>query len=360
MKYEYKLIINQGSECKRHYAYSYSGTKNIVLHIRSGSAMLSFTQTVKRDPEAILSGNDLLCSDAIKKAMLVHLILYGAPLDIRQLQLSVNGKTNDVYNRAVSKLPLVYSMVERKTDHPLPEAWQNPAVISRILNTAKSAYDGRNNALIALLIGKSKLYESEKSLYLWMAVNGFYGFFTEIGKKTDEDDGNTQNKKQKKKSGKGLEEWKEHKLFRRMLGMEDIAGRLDDSEKTALRLDAMSLLKKCTASPEQFYDDVAADRDTVYTSELKEILNRYQLQTGLYTFMTMWLPYQIRCGYFHNSAAMPVFSYREEKLLKALTYTNYFVERMVEERLPEWLAMKDIPENMQKSVSAMYKELKKI
>ena len=98
-KAHYQLIINQGKEAKKHYTYSFGNTKNIEIHIVSGRALISFSQSAVHLPEQIESGEDKLCSDAIKKAMLLHLILYANPLEVQELQLSTDGNIIDIYRK---------------------------------------------------------------------------------------------------------------------------------------------------------------------------------------------------------------------------------------------------------------------
>lgn len=168
------MIINHGYEARKVYTYAFGQTRNIQMHLHSGSALIIFSQSSVHQPEVLRTCRDIFCSDAIKKAMLVHLMIYAKPLSIRTLQLSVNGQIADVYVAQEEPLPLVYSMINRELDHPLPARWKSDEIIHTVLNSAKSTYDGRHNALIALLIAKSKIYRSEKAMYLWMAMNGLY------------------------------------------------------------------------------------------------------------------------------------------------------------------------------------------
>ena len=46
-------------------------------------------------------------------------------------------------------------------------------------------------------------------------------------------------------------------------------------------------------------------------------------------------------------------------LLRSLEYTNYFVERFVEENLPEWMQTKDLPEEKKAELRTAYQDLSK-
>ena len=46
-------------------------------------------------------------------------------------------------------------------------------------------------------------------------------------------------------------------------------------------------------------------------------------------------------------------------LLRSLEYTNYFVERFVEENLPKWMQTKDLPEGKKAELRTAYKALSK-
>ena len=230
--------------------------------------------------------------------------------------MSADGHVVNVYEKDRNK-PLIYSLINEKLDHPLPQQWKSREVLSTILNTTKSSYDGRNNALVSLLIAKAKPYESEKAMYFWMSMNGLYGFLTQ------EANQHAINSKSRISS-----ETEGQELLCLVTGIDGIKSSLSRDEKNSLRWDAISILKKTELSPAELFDSVKEnDQSNPTVTKLTALLERYQLNTGLYTFLSIWLPYQIRCNYFHTDNAVPLFLYADEPLIKALRYTNYFVEQ---------------------------------
>lgn len=329
MKYHYCLIINSGKETKTKYKYSYGKTKNIELSLQSNSAFISFTQGVFHDPASVRRSDNAICTDAIKKAMLVHLILYGKPLSIHSLHLSINGSVTEVYHD-LKNAPLVYSMINRKLDHNLPSEWKKESLITTILNSPKSSYDGRHNALLSLLIAKSKEYRSEKAMYLWMAMNGFYNYLSEQCKKLPEC------KLQFRR------EFKQHELLCAVLGEKYSVGNIDERLETLLFREGISRLRNCKSS--------IAEMDVVLENLFSNIPLEGKTDDGKQysisqkAFVTVWIPYQIRCRYVHANDALPLFSYSDELLLKVLEITNHYVAKMLEQNLPFWLETKTVTE----------------
>ena len=347
MKHVYQLIINGGKPTKVPYVYQYGNTKDILFSIKSNNALISFTQSADRLPEKVRSGEDGICSDAIKKAMLIHLILYAKPLTIRKLTLVKDDEETVIYDKA-EKGMLVFSMVEQPLDHPLPASWHNKTLIETILNTPKSKYDGRNNALVALLIGKAKHYLSEKSMYLWMAMNGLYGFLAQEANRNA-----VSNKRKIKK------EWQEQDLLCIVSGISLTSENLTEEKRRELTQRAISWLKRCDETPEQLHQLLSSNEITSCFQEIKDKLKDYQLNMGVEAFLSIWLPYRIRCNYFHADNAIPLFSYAEDKMLKVLAYTNHFVEQFVEEHLPQWLYSRELSDEQNLRIQKAYQDITK-
>ena len=336
-KIAYELVINHGTRIKKPFTYSYGLTKSIELHLRQGAVLLSFQQSVKRDPDMILSIKDRLCSDAIKKTMFIHLMQYGKPLRINTVTLSIDGSTSDVYSNARDN-PFIYSMIEENLDHPFPEAFRS--AYDLILNMPKSSYDGRINAVIALLLAKAQYYRSEKAFYLWTAMNGYYNYLTNECKKLP----GCKNQYRK--------EFRQQELLGKYIGHDCIANSIDESIKATLFQKGMSLLKRTNLAVDIAYISL----QNVQSDFFQAIQNILQVgraaspsfQMTPYSFMVIWLPYQIRCTYFHANQAMPIFSYEDEPLLTVLQFTNYFVESFLESNLPAWLRTRE-PSNDQRN-----------
>ena len=338
-KVNYEIRINRGTPTRKPFVYSYGPTKDITIHMRQGAVCIRFAQNTGRTSSPLRSSNDKLCTDAVKKAMLLHLMVYGKPLRISEADLSSNGIVCETYSKNIGH-PLVYSMIEGNLDYPLPQSWKTAYPL--ILQTPKSAYDGRMNAVVALLLAKTQYYRSEKSLYLWMAMNGFYNFLTaEYAKLPDG--------RQYRREGK------QHEYLCKVIGHTYFVEGLADKEKEALFTKGLALLKRQSLPLDVAYASLMKEDSTFYQSINNLIMtggkDGVSLHMTPYTFMIIWLPYQIRCHYFHSNQAMPLFLYSDEPLLTALSYTNYFLEQFLEEQLPNWMQSKELSEQKKSILS---------
>ena len=330
-KHHYEIVLNDGQNTCQPLTYNFRSTPNIELYISSQRARIVFEQGVIHDPEEFLTSKDTLRTDAVKKVMLLHLLKYGTPLDICSVNIVVDDVQRCVFNPKPGDVPLIYSMVEGALDHPLPDGWRDDNVLRMILSMPKSSYDGRMNALVALLIAKSKKYYCEKSMYLWISMNGFYCFLAESVKKAY----------QTKISDLG-KEWQQLRYFREVMHLPRSKKRIKDDDEDIVCKKALSILCHLEMMPEELYSKLMSGRETEYSEKLTELLNEYDADFDPLAFLVTWLPYQIRCNYFHANQAMPLFLYADELLLKSLAYTNYFVERFIEENLSRWMQAKDL------------------
>lgn len=347
-KYHYEIVLNDGQKVSEPLTYKFGSTPNIELHISSQNACIVFEQGVVHEPEEFLTSKDKLRTDAVKKVMLLHLLKYGIPLKICSVNIVVDGIQHIVFNRKSGDLPLIYSMVEGKLDYPLPDGWRDDNVLRMILSMPKSRYDGRMNALIALLIAKSKKYYCEKSMYLWIGMNGFYCFLAEAVKKVC----------QTKISDLG-KEWQQIRYFREVMHLPRSVKRIKDDDADIICKKALSILCHLEMKPEELYSKLMSGQKTEYSEKLAELLNEYDAEFDPLTFLVTWLPYKIRCNYFHANQTVPLFLYADELLLKSLEYTNYFVERFIEENLPRWMQAKDLSDADIKELCNAYDALSK-
>lgn len=53
-------------------------------------------------------------------------------------------------------------------------------------------------------------------------------------------------------------------------------------------------------------------------------------------FMLLWLPYRIRCKYFHSDITMPIYAVKNESILKELEILNKIIESFLDESIPVW------------------------
>ena len=66
--------------------------------------------------------------------------------------------------------------------------------------------------------------------------------------------------------------------------------------------------------------------------------------------MLLWLPYQIRCNYFHGENAIPVFCYQDESLLQVISFANNLLEAFLRSELIKWICKDQRQDKMQERV----------
>jgi hypothetical protein len=326
-KKEFTILINGERKTQHSYQYSYGSTKEIHISIGKGSARIHFFQNSKRSFDDICSFEDKLCVDAFYKVELLSLILYGKSLEIFNVHVSIDGESREVFSDKEN--PLVYSMIMGALDYPLPDRWKEKRLIEHLLSVPRSNLDGRHNALIALLMAKSRLFQSEKAMYLWISMNGFYNYLDMVAYEKQYINKPRKTDKQKQE------------LLCLICGMKKlpemiIDGKDYDTSKKILVRKIISLLRNAS-----IIDDEKRKQILDSISELGLQLT----EDDFPALMTVWFPYQIRCHYFHANTGMPVFLHRDDSLINALTLINLHLERWLEEELPIWLKSLDISED---------------
>ena len=132
----------------------------------------------------------------------------------------------------------------------------------------------------------------------------------------------------------------------------------------------IAILKKNPLPLDGLYDAVMNHKDNTVSEKILQILpeeltvkkqpnntsidqdSKYSLIVFL---MLIWLPYQIRCNYFHSNTAMPAFMYAEDPLVSALQVTNHFLNRWLTEQLPYWLTINEWSEEQKQKAASVAK-----
>ena len=361
-RYTYEIIINPdkkkiSKKCfdKDSFFYDYGHTKNIELEIYEHScAVIKVDMTVKKDASTLLMKNYLF-KDALRKVFIVYLLINNTSLDVDSITVAVydnkikkksNKKNNpiDIYRYNKNTKPIVYSMIQGELKHDIKGIWSKEE-IENMLNIKKSDEDRREAALISYLNSKSKEYESERFLYLWMAFNGMYGYLRgivakETGKKnfgkteTDQivilQDFIIYENKLDIKSGRVV---RNHAA--------KIANKIKpiirkayptNSELTKESLENgihKALFQKIEKAIRNYYNTLSKDQK----NNNKELLNL----TG-YTYLLTQFTYYFRCDYVHASKPIPLFLFAEDPDLIYLRIMNDILEEFLEHNLHAWFS----------------------
>ena len=340
-KYIYQLIINHGERVPEPVMASFRRSRRIEIHISSTGIRIVVASSVQKNPAGILYGEDDLFADALKKALLLHVIEYHYYLTITAARVLVNGKSLAEYSLKKSGKPLVYSLSRGELRTPFSAAWNDPGIRSAISSTCSSSYDGRFNALHALLAAKSDHYEIKRFTYYWMAMNGLYNYIAAEGEEL-----------LRKYGAKELlsKEYRKLGFLDRCYGHEPFrpSGKNDDEINIHEERMLWYILPVIRSIPDEDTDGfcsacIASDESNKYIQQVSDAIQKmntkygYREQYPVFPLLVVWLPYQIRCSSFHGERALPTFCYRNDNLLSALRVINRLLDIFLTDQLPLWL-----------------------
>ena len=308
--------------------YDYGHTRGIEITVTKSGFHIKTGRTVMKGMDSIL--DDPLFKDAIKKAVLIQLIKYGKS-SLQKLTAKVNDESQIIYDMKVAKIPLVYTLCGEKLARPIPDNWSVPQFES-ILKTTKTTKRKANRldaALYAYLLAKSKTYETERFIYLWMALNGLYGHIAEIAKEHTEEN--------------NVKKWidREYAQLKFLAMFFDLPYHSPEGEDNERRLihQLEHLIGKLKS--EEFPVFIAAlenNGTNDLIDSIKTLLEPCGIENtmSIYGLLLIWFPYQIRCKYFHGEKAIPLLCFENEAPLPALRVVNLLLEKFLDNNLADW------------------------
>ena len=294
--------------------YRYSGL-DIELHLSADGCLIRYSR-----PKLVTDlRSDPYFRDALRKTELLYVLKYSRRPRYDRLTADIDGTEYIVFDRS-KDTDLIYSMFAEKLHSKMNETWAAESVVKTVVTTAKSSYDRRFAALFALLMAKSKDYESERFIYLWMSMNALYGYMAE------------------KHDAKLNAEWKQIKLIAEVFGFQ--YGQIDDAQKDKLRGTAMGVIEQMSPQESEDLSEkvVQKQKEWVLLPGLNKDVNQSckRGRIDMAAFFLFWLPYQIRCKYFHGEKSMPVMCFAEERPLPVLRFINKTLMGFLDNELPKW------------------------
>ena len=306
--------------------YVFSNTKCIQMIVSQRGFSVDVDRGVKNNPSSILQ--DPLFRDAVKKAAMLQLIIFGAYTE-EDLYVSIDGEVSCIFSRKTADNDLLlYSLCNKKLLRPMAKNWKDKSLL-RILCVPKSRKGRLDAALDALLISKSKVYETEKFIYLWMAMNGLYGFTSEIAVPLMI---STKEKKWIK------QEHGQIKFFAMLSGY-PYRGNPDDGDRVVQKLELALAGIKADEIESLISALKSNDDSNPYVCEIKAIFVKAGLSRGVihpYTALLLFMSYKIRCKYFHAEKALPLICFINEHPLPVLRVLNVILENYLDENLYRW------------------------
>ena len=306
-KYFYKLIINSEVKRGKSFKYDYKRTKDINIRIKKDSFEIKVGMTKKNNKEDIFKRTNYLIYDAIKKAMLLHLILYSKNIEIKNIELKIDEISINITKEDI--VP-IYSLINGSLVRKMNNNWSN-IELSKVLSYTKTSSDSIIASLYALIMSKSKSNETERFIYLWMSFNGMYNYIDKLN-----------NPNKDRADGRGLEMLA--KVFK--LGSKGIG-----------RDNRAKIFGKVVRVLENYPNVVITEeshknkRDLVRSIE--KILLDNNCEISVYGYFLIYFSYYLRCNVIHANIPLSLFSYDDEVELRRLRIANGLLEEFLDSNL---------------------------
>ena len=304
--------------------YSYSSTKNIKMTVDENGFFIETER--KRRQDAFIIDNDRLLLDAVRKACIIQLIRYGR-IAVDTLVLSIDGEEAVIYDAREKQEPLIYGLCGNVLQRKMSTDWGETQE-KRILKTTKSGTNRLDASLYALLVAKSKTYETERFIYLWMAFNGLYGYIAEMAEDSCK--------------VKGVKSWikKEYAQLKFISMLFEFPyRRVDKDRENSFRFKMELEITKIR--PEEVRDFLSALKNNgknEHVTAIENILCEFDIKEKMsaYAAISIYFPYLVRCKYFHGERALPLLCFENEHPLPVLRVLNVFIEDFLDKNLYQW------------------------
>lgn len=324
-KHTHKIIINNSERIEKSFCYNFGKTKDVCISVGYGTVVISAELSKIYDKAEIISFDGYLFGDALKKALLLHLILFSKDISLDEVYVQIDDETECVFMKSAKAHPLVSSLVAEDLSHPFTNIWDVSAC-QGILAQTKSSYDARIASLFALIYSKTKIYESERFIYLWMAFNGMYNYYSTLISQ----------------SHNGIKIKRECNQIRYMqrlfnLGDETIS---EDTEKRRVAQEVTSFLKNAPTQISKTYLESERGKEIAQRIQ-KALVNPKTLRAyniTPYGYLLTQYSYNTRCNLFHANKPISLFSFSNDPDIQCLKIINYILEDFIETNLPLWFS----------------------
>lgn len=339
-KHLHTIIFNSepGKKAER-FTYDFSSTKNVEIALSKDKISIKARLTKIYDHDEMLKSGVYLFPDAIKKAVLLHIILFSENIEIKKAAVQIDSDEAVVYDGCPVR---IYSMVTEKLKRRLPKEFSESETIRGILSKTKSSYDSRMASLFALICSKSKVFESERFVYLWMAFNGMYNYFASVIKDEKESE------EEMKKLNRLKHEATQIRCMQELFGMGKDTILKEDKSRIANKVSG--LLKYQVQNPIN-KSSLAEEENLAKNISAYLVRNdgRSKYNLTAYGYMLTQFPYYFRCKIIHADEPLKLFCYEDDTGLKCLRIINDLLEEFTDENLPLWFKSSYIDEHIRKA-----------
>ncbi len=322
MQLQYQLIVNGGTNYKQFpKTYDYRMTKNIGLAVgkNKGTVNFSVAKDYRKNPQSTYL-NDLM-RDGIQRLALAHLLLFEEPIDIKTVVLRVIAPEGKIDSLDFSNSMRMYSLISRKLNRHISAAIKDREVIANAITTRKSASPAPIVALYAYLYSKTKEYEFEKFMYLWMALIGFSKALYAIAHNREK-------------------EILEKVAYKYNLGKE----LLNLKNRPGAGKKMMLIIHKNTVEV-QSRDQLSVNEKLM--SEIHNLLQENSLDGKLsaYGYCLLDFSYFLRCNYFHANEPIPLNVFDNDMVLSSVRLANSLIEEFLDEHITDCILTNREEEN---------------
>lgn len=292
-------------------------------------------------------------------------------MNVDKVTVKINDKDTEIFNSENGGI-FIYSLVNDTLFKKIPEKWNNSKFIQSLLNQKKSNYDTLTSSLFAVILSKSKIYETERFNYMWLAFNGMYSYFWEMVKKyvpKEEIEGGDSEMNQLQAFMRannlptGFTDRKSAKIIAREI--KSLINREWDgnavTENSIENIHA-GFTEKVRKKLYQRFDDngKSIKSGNVKNYQYYTEKNRQHIFISPYSYLFVLLSYHVRCDMFHANEPLKLFSYEEEEDIKLYRFVADILENYIDENLPKWFDNDYTENTLQKLAekSAEYVKLK--
>jgi len=312
-KYAHTLVLNPSAKRVKQFRTKIL-QRDVDIQIARDTVSVSCMLTTRNEPkEGVVAWSPVLAR-GLKAALLLHILLYGKELRVKDVFWQIGDSP-------AARYPLedpqrfVYSLLPEKPRR-LSDGWKRRAVLDTVLDLSQKAEDYRLAALHAYLMGKSTRMETERFLYLWMAMNGLYEFFfRKIAKKTGY-----------------CKETERIKRYQRHYTDQCSFLTDDEREKSA---DALNRIIFRTRDFQTEIKDPASSAGRQAVSAIRTITGK-NYTVDAYFYYLLQQTYTYRCKLFHANRPLKLLSFSEESEIVVLRTLSDLMEEFLDAELHKW------------------------
>ena len=338
-KHIHKVMINQMNNEEKSYTYTYNfaHTKNVTLTVQHNAVCIEAALGKVYDKNEMMTKDAYLFPDALRKALLIHIMKFSENITIHTMSVSIDDKQETVIDTAQDDEKPIYSLVDGKIE---PIGNWNDDEMQGILSQTKSAADPRMAALYAYITSKSKHYKAEKFIYLWMALNGMYNYFFNMVKEN--------------LIKTRVSERLQLECFLRLNDLVTIRGNYNNkSYRKVENRDIDVVVAQKIGAIIKNYDMSQIGKAALENGSCKELSEKihnkllefplYQnFDITAYGYLSVFFPYHLRCNMIHANKPLTMFSYRNDEEMIYLQVANSLLDEFIEENLHKWFDKKYI------------------